>query len=41
MKINYIGNDIKTTEAIADYVEKRLEKIEKSKLLIVDESLKY
>lgn len=29
MKINYIGNDIKPTEAIMAYVEKKLEKLEK------------
>lgn len=29
MKINYLGNDIKPTEAIMQYVEKRLEKINK------------
>lgn len=29
MKINYIGNDIKPTDAIKAYVEKRVEKLEK------------
>lgn len=29
MKINYLGNDIKPTDAIKAYVEKRVEKLEK------------